>query len=505
MKTEEISDLDLQRKYELALLKIDEQQCAIKHCQEQIEWLKRQLFGKKSERYVKDDGQLYFPGFEDMLPATPVEELTKPVCAHQRKKPKSSDKNAISYPDDLPVEVTVLDLPEEEKVDPVTGRAFICIGEDITERLAKKPSSFFIKQVVRKKYAIPQDPDAGIKVADLPSAFMPRCSVDESVVADVLVQKYCDHLPLYRQVEILFRDGIEISKQTLSSYVIKAAEVLQPLYVLLEKEVKASGNLFIDETPVEVLAPGKGKTDTGYMVTMLGGRSLNPALRVYKFFSDRKHEGFHNMLEGYTGVFHSDKYGAYEKEAKKAGKIWVPCIAHVRRKYFEIESGDPKFREEILDLIKELFAIEEKGKALSPEDRVDLRRKESVPIIDLLIFKNKERIAKGVLPKSKLAIAIGYFLSLIPYLQNYIEHPFARLDNNPAERALKLVVIGRKNWLFTGSQKGGEASAVIYSFAQTCRALGVNPQSYFEDVLRRIQDHPYNRLSELLPQNWKKA
>ena len=178
-------------------------------------------------------------------------------------------------------------------------------------------------------------------------------------------------------------------------------------------------------------------------------------------------------------------------------------MAHIRRKYFEIEAGDPKFREEMLDLIKELFAIEEKGKDLSPEDRVDLRRKEAAPVIDRLIAKNKERLARGVLPKSKLGIAVGYFLSLTPYLKNYIKYPFARLDNNPAERALKLVVIGRKNWLFAGSEKGGHASAVIYSFAQTCRALKINPLEYFEDVLRRIQDHPYNRLKELLPQNWK--
>jgi len=496
---------ELQKNYELSLLQISELTHTVAHQQEQIDWLKKQLFGRKTERFVGDNGQLYFPGFEDMAPLVLPEEPKKPVAAHARRPPKSSNKNGITYPEDLPVETTVLDLADDQKVDPVTGKALVCIGEDVSEKLAKKPASFFIKKIIRKKYAVAGNPDKGIKTPNLPAAFMPKCMVDESVVADVLVKKFCDHLPLYRQAEILRRDRVEISKQTLSSYVLQSGKILSPLYDLLEKEIKASGNIFIDETPVDVLAPGTGKTDTGYMVTIVGGQSLNPALRVYKFFADRKHDSFHKALENYTGVFHSDKYAAYEKEARKAGKIWVPCMAHVRRKYFEAEAGDPKFREEALSLIQELFAIEEKGKNLSPEDRVLLRRKEAIPILDQLFAKNKERLARGLLPKSKLTMAIGYFLGLVPYLKNYIEHPFARLDNNPAERSLKLVVIGRKNWMFIGSEGGGEASAVIYSLAQTCRALGVNPQDYFEDVLRRIQDHPYNRLTELLPHHWRKT
>jgi len=505
MKTADLSLTELQKNCELLLLQNSELSHIVEHLKEQNNWLRQQLFGRKSERHVKDDGQFYFPGFEDMVPPLPPKEDKKQVPAHERRKPKSSDKNAISYPDDLPVETTILDLSQDQKVDPATGQPLVCIGEDVTERLAKKAASFFIKKVIRKKYAVAGNPDEGIKTPDLPQTFMPRCAVDESIVADVLVKKFCDHLPLYRQTEILRRDQVEISKQTLSSYVLHAGEILYPLYELLEKEIKASGNIFVDETPVDILAPGTGKTATGYMVTLVGGQSLNPALRIYKFFTDRKHNSFHELLEDYSGVFHSDKYGAYEKEAKKGGKIWAPCMAHIRRKYFEAEAGDPKFREEVLSLIRELFQIEERGKNLSPEERVALRRAEATPILDELLAKNKERLARGLLPKSKLTGAIGYFLSLVPYLQNYIEHPFARLDNNPAERALKLVVIGRKNWMFVGSEGGGKAAAVIYSLAQTCRALEINPNDYFDDVLRRIQDHPYSRLKELLPQYWKKA
>jgi hypothetical protein len=241
------------------------------------------------------------------------------------------------------------------------------------------------------------------------------------------------------------------------------------------------------------------------MVTLVGGASLNPALRIYQFFTSRKHEGFEKLFTGYKGIFHSDKYGAYEKEAKKDGKVWCPCYAHIRRKYIEAEAGDLKFREEVLLDLQKLFEIEEKGKTLLPKERILLRKQEAEPVIDDLIRKNKERLAKGLLPKSKLAGAIGYFIRLMPYLKNYIEHPYARLDNNVAERALKLVVIGRKNWLFIGSEGGGEAAAIIYSLAQTCRALQINPYDYFDDVLRRIQAHPYSKLQDLLPHHWKKS
>lgn len=302
---------------------------------------------------------------------------------------------------------------------------------------------------------------------------------------------------------MMFREKIKISKTTLSSYIVKIGMALQPLCDLMEEEIKASGNIFVDETPVDILAPGTGKTDQGYMVAMVGGASLDPSLRVYKFFTSRKHEGFEKIFQGYMGVFHSDKYGAYEKEAKKSDRIWCPCYAHIRRKFVEAEE-DPKFREEILLYIQKLFEIEEKTKNLSAEERVSARATEAEPIIDLLIQKNKDKISTTILPKSKLSKAIGYFLSLIPYLKNYIHNPYARLDNNVAERALKLVVIGRKNWLFVGNEGGGAAAAVMYSLAQTCRALSINPYEYFEDILRRIQAYPHNKLADLLPHKWKK-
>lgn len=474
----------------------------LKRMEEQLNYFKKMLFGKRSEKFLGGDNQLLLPGLEDYF--QPQEEPAKKVHieAHDRAKSPKAPINTISFPEDLPVERVELDISEKDKIDPTTGEALVCIGEEVSRKLAKKPASYFIKEYARKKYAHANKSEEGIKTASLPDSIITRCAVDESVLADVITKKFCDHSPLYRQAEMMLRDRVKISRQTLGSYVSQIGKALLPLYQLLEAEIKTSGNIFVDETPVDILAPGKGKTKQGYMLVVAGGASSNPALRVYKFLETRKHDAFAEVFKGYTGVFHSDKYSAYEKEAKNMGKIWAPCYAHIRRKYVESET-DPKFRDEILTELQKLFLIEEEIKELSCEERLRIRKEKAEPIIDLLLHKNKERLKSPILPKSKIALAVGYFLGLAPYLKNYLYHPYSRLDNNVAERALKLVVIGRKNWLFVGSEGGGEASAVIYSLAQSCRALGINPYNYFDDILRRIQSHTYNKLGELLPHNWK--
>ena len=475
----------------------------IKLLKEQLDWMKRKLFGQSSEKFIADPSNvLYLPGLEPLEPTAPKEEEIE-IPAHKKRKSKSTPINTITYPNDLPVETQIIDLPEEEKIDSSTGLPLVCIGQDVSRKLAFKTSSYFVKEIIRKKYALPQNPDLGIKTPDLPDVVIPRCAVDESFLADVIVKKFCDHIPLYRQAEIRTRDDVYVSRQTLSSYVSRIAITLKPLYDCLVEAVKASGNVFVDETPVDVLAPGTGKTNQGYMMTLVGGMSINPSLRIYRFVSSRSHDDIMELLKDYEGVFHSDKYQAYEKLGKDIKKTWVPCLAHIRRKFEEAESGDQKFRQEVLVDIQALYSIERDIKDLSPEERVAMRVEKATPIIEALVEKNKKMLSSVLLPKSKLSKAIGYLLGLAPYLKNYIHHPFAGIDNNPAERALKLVVIGRKNWLFMGSEGGGEASAILYSFAQTCRALKINPHEYFEDILRRIQSHSIKKLEELLPQNWK--
>jgi len=471
------------------------------YLKEQLAWFQRQLFGKRSEKTIAnlDEEQLIFEGF-DLLESTNKEE-TQTVPAHTRRKPKRDGKDKITLPPDLPVERTVLDLPEKEKFCPETGEPLVKIGEEVTHKLAYKPGSYYLKEIVRPKYALPEG--KGIITSELPESFIDKCRVDESFLAHLLTQKYANHLPLYRISEILARQGIRISRQLLSQWVLRVGEGLRPLYNEMRKRILESGNVFIDETPLSLQMPKKVKKC--FMWVLVGGKGQDPPYRIYDFREDRKHHNAIEILEGYKGVVHSDKYGAYEDMAQKEGIIWAPCFSHVRRKFIEAESGDLPFRNWVLRQIRYLFLFEKVAWKRSEEERVRIRKEKEVPIIDRLIKTIKDKLIQGkALPKSKFREALGYFCSLIPYLKNYIEHPFARLDNNVAERAVRPLAIGRKNWLFVGSVTGGTATAIILSIVQTCRGLNINPYEYLADILPRFMGHSSHKLYELLPDNWQR-
>lgn len=271
----------------------------------------------------------------------------------------------------------------------------------------------------------------------------------------------------------------------------------------MAQTILKSGNVFVDETPIQMQVLGKGKTQQAYMWVLAGGHGKDPPNRVYDFYENRKHCNAKDLLKGYDGVLHSDKYGAYEALANAKIFTWCPCWGHIRRKFFEAETGDLPFRNMMLRKIRHLFMLERVAWARDPEERLKIRQEKEVPIIDELISAVKARLIKGkILPKSKLREALGYFSGLEPHLKNYTKHPYARLDNNVAERAVRPLAIGRKNWLFVGSEDGGEAAAIMYSLVQTCRALKINPREYLEDIMRRIMGHNFSHLSELLPEQW---
>ncbi len=474
----------------------------IKYLEEQLEWFKRQIFGKRSERVVSNlnEQQLTFEGFE--IPK-PTEPETKEIPAHTRKKPNREGQDKITLSPDLPVQTTILDLPEEQKVCQETGEPLVQIGVEITHKLAHQPGNYYIKEIIRPKYAHPQKEEAGIFTTELPDSLLPKCRADESLLAQIISQKFADHLPLYRVAEIMEREGVKISRKLLSQWVIRSAMALKPLYLEMVKRVLGSENIFIDESPVKLWE--KIKCKTGYMWVVVGGNAADPPYRIYDFRESRSHDNVWDILEGYRGILHSDKYGAYQRLAESKQITWCPCWSHIRRKFFEAEAGDPEFRQWVLRKIKYLFMLERVAWQRSPEERLKIREEKQTPIIEELIETIKKKLIEGkILPKSKLREAIGYFCSLIPYLKNYTRHPFSRLDNNVAERAIRPIAIGRKNWLFFGSIDGGEAGAILLSLVQTCRGLGINPREYLEDIMRRIMSHPANRLYELLPDEWLK-
>lgn len=476
---------------------------SLTYVEEQLAWFKRQFFGPRSEKTIKnvDQPSLFEEGFG--LTPNPKAEEKQPVPAHERKKPNRNGKDTIKLPEDLPVERQVIDIPEDEKICPETGEPLVKIGEEITLKLAHRPGSYFLKEIVRPKYALPQGSEGGIRVAPLPESLLIRCQADESLLADIITKKFADHLPIYRQAEMLGREGINITRQTLSQWVVRAGMALEPIYDELVYQIINSGNVFIDETPVDMLAPGKGKVHKAFMWVMCGGKEKDPPYRVYDFYTNRKHANAEKLLNGYHGVVHSDKYGAYEALANAKKIIWCPCWIHIRRKFIEAESGDLKFRNWVLRKIRYLFMFEKIAWTRSEEERLRIRLEKEVPIIDELIQAIKHMLVEGkILPKSKFREALGYFAGLIPHLKNYTMHAYARLDNNVAERAVRPLAIGRKNWLFVGNEDGGKAAAILFSLVQTCRAIGVNPREYLADVMRRLMSHNAQKLDELLPDRW---
>lgn len=482
------------------LRKRDEEISVLK---EQLNWLKRQIFGKRSERVVNtiNEEQLLFEGFENIpLP----EEKKRHIPAHDRKKPNRNGQDKISLPSDLPVKTTIIDIPEEEKICQETGQLLVRIGEEVTQKLAHEPGSYYIKEIIRPKYANPKKEEAGITTAELPDSLIPKCRADESFLAEVITKKFADHLPLYRIAEILKREGIIISRKLLSQWVVRCGMALKPLYDLMLSCILGSNNIYIDETPVKLQDVGKCKQ--AYMWVVVGGCESNPAYRIYQFKQNRCHHNVIDILKDYRGGLHSDKYAAYQKLAEQKIVTWFPCWSHIRRKFFEAEVGDPLFRQWVLMKIRHLFMLEKVAWARSSEERLKIRQEKEGPIIDELIRKIKEKLIDGkILPKSKLREALGYFCGLIPYLKNYTKHAFAKLDNNVAERAIRPLAIGRKNWLFFGSPDGGEAGAILFSLVQTCRGLGINPREYLEDIMRRIMSHNCQKLHELLPDRWHAA
>jgi len=473
---------------------------------EQLAWLKKQVFGQKSERIIADlETQPLLP--EIVAGALPATAPQKEQISYERTKArKNKGCDTISYPDDLPVKRVELDVPESEKFCPQSGEPLVCIGHEISRKLGRSPEQFFIVEYVRPKYASKVYPEYGVLSAALPDAVIARCPADESLLSYILTAKYADHLPLYRLTEIMQRSEVKISRQTLSKWVITLGRALAPLHEAMRARVLASGVIFADETTVDLQVQGKSRCQQAYLWIYAGGGGGDPPYRFFEFCLTRSHDHPLKTLKGYQGVLHSDKYGVYEKLAQQQGVIWCPCMAHVRRKFVEAEGGDPDLRRRILRWIRHLFLLERVAWKRTAEERLRIRRELELPILKKMTAAVKERIlVGGLLPKSNFAKALNYYMGLAPYLTNYINHPEARLDNNVAERGLRPLTIGRKNWLFVGSEDGGRSAATMLSLVQTCRNLGINPQEYLEDVLRRIMSHPAKLIDQLLPDNWLAA
>jgi transposase len=471
---------------------------------EQLEWFKRQMFGQKSERFVPLD-----PNQPTLDFGTALEEPEKPeeisVPAHKRKVSKGkSESSAISWPDDLPVEEEVIDVPEEERIDPVTGEELKIIGEEVSQKLGIR-SGYFVKKIIRIKRANPKSPHDGVLCPPMPDCIIERSTFDVSFMAWVCIQKFVYHMPVYRIVEKLAANDIIVSKQTLCNLLKTLGERLLPLYYLMIDKIFESGIIYSDDTPVKLQQ--KKKCKEARIWAYVGGNPNAPPYHVYDFTTGREWRYVIDFLKEFKGIVHADAYQAYEKiDSDRDDVTWCACWAHARRYFENSTAGDRRFRDEILELMGKLFELERDAWEKTEEERHEIRQKHELPLVNELFEKLKEKVkAYDLLPKSKLAKAIGYMLSREQNFRNYLDHPNARMENNTAERALRKTVIGRKNWLFIGSEDAGKSAAALFSILQTCRATGVKPQEYLENIFRRLMSHPSGQLEELLPDKWTEA
>jgi transposase len=476
------------------------------HLQHQLEKLLRRIYGRKSEKL--DPNQLLLFARE-ILEATGVDPATAPPAADaQPAEPvgqaESSKKNGHGrkpLPKSLERRRKVHEVPPEQLPCPDCGAVRIRIGEEIREQLEFIPASLVVIEHVRPKYAC-KDCQANVVIAERLPEPIEKGLPGPGLLAQVIVSKYADHLPLYRQEGIFRRHGVELSRQTMCDWMAVSAELLEPIVKEMHREIKKSRVIQTDDTTVPVLDRSLGKTRTGRLWDYLGDRD-HPHV-VYDYTPDRSSEGPLRMLEGYEGYLQADAYSAYD--TLYAGKqiIEVGCWAHARRKFDEAKTSDAVRAHVALAMIQRLYKVEKDAKDLDDEAREAVRKDQSKLILKEIhtwLLQEKDR----ALPRSPISEAIGYALNHWQALERYTEAGWLSIDNNASERGMKPVAVGRKNWLFAGSDAGGKTAATLMSLCTTCKNLGVDAFAYLRDVLERISTHPARRIGELLPNQWKKA
>jgi transposase len=389
----------------------------------------------------------------------------------------------------------VVDIPEEEKTCADCGITREQIGEEISEKYDYIPAELVCRTTHRLKYA-PCKCRPGILVAPAAPQAIEKGLAAEGLLAWLLTSKYVDHLPLYRLEGILARHGADISRQTLCDWVASCADALNPIYEHLRQRIVTVDYLQTDDTPVTILGQGGG--------------SLTGRLWVYldplgkKVFFDatptRGRDGPERVLKDFKGHLQADAYSAYDALYRTGRLVEVGCWAHARRKFFDTREQDPEAMK-VLALIGKLYEVERQAEGLSHEERRARRQERSRPILEE-IDKVREELSRTALPKSGLGEALRYLHNQREALGRYLLDGRLKPDNNGAEYQLRVVAVGRKNWLFAGSQEGARRAALIYTLAQGCKLAGVEPFRYFKDVLLRVATHPASRIDELTPTGW---
>jgi transposase len=381
------------------------------------------------------------------------------------------------------------------------------LGEDVTEELDYLPGRFVVNRIVRPRLACTCC--EAICQAPLPSRPIERGRPGPGLLAHVLVSKYGDHLPLYRQSQIFERQGIELDRSTLADWVGKATALLQPVADAIGRHVLGGPAIFADDTPIRLQSPGEGRTRTARIWTYVRDerpwRGPDPPAACYRFTCDRKGEHPASHLAGYRGWMHADGYSGFNELYRSGSVREVACLAHVRRQFVDVFQAEGSvIAEEAIKRIAGLYAVEKEGRGRPPEERVRLRQARAKPIVDDLESWLQAQLPR-ISAKSELAKAIRYALARMRKLRPYLDHGCLEADNNVAERAMKPIALGRKNFLFVGSEGGGKSAAIAYTLIGSAKLNGVDPQAWLTEILGRIADHKITRIHELLPWRYDAA
>ncbi len=476
-----------------------------------IESLLRELLdakrNRKSEQLSADQLALFAAAWQARQAAAEGADTTegpddddpdvKPGTSDGTQK-RSSGRQAL--PRHLKRERIVHDLADSEKHCQVCEQDLRPIGEESSERYEFIPAQLTVIEDVCKKYACA----CTVKTATKPPQPIEKSTAGASLLAQVIVGKLVDHLPLHRQEKIFERHGVEISRKTMGGWMAQCADLLNPLYRSLKEVLFQSKVIGTDDTSVKVLDLALPFARTGRIWPYYGDKE-HPVI-LYDYTATRERAGPEKFLEGYRGYLQADAYGGYDAffTDPARGLIEVGCWSHARRYYHKaLESDQPRMGPALL-LIAQLYRVEKQARTLSSEDRLRLRQLQSRPILDKLQDYLLE-IQAEVLPKSPEGRAVRYTLKNWTALTRYCEDGDLEIDNNATERAIRSVAVGRHNWMFFGSDHGGNTAAVLRSFVASCQRASVNPFAWLKDVLSRIAAHPITRLTELLPHNWASA
>lgn len=488
---------------------LKEKDIFIEKIQAQLEAHIKSRFGRRTEK-LDAQGQMFL--FEEELP-----KHVPPVDLEEdEEKSKGKPKRKKIDCDDLPVDLITLELKGDELNCSHCDGTLETFAEVESTDIEYIPATFRIKKIIRPKYKCKCKKE--VKIHPLPTKVIPKSNAATTLLAYILISKYCDHIPIQRLIGMMYRQGMEFKKSTINDWIMKSADLLKPIVEHMKEEILQSKYLHTDDTRLLVIGKKKGHTKEGHLWVHLGDED-HPYV-TFDYSPDRKGEHPRNYLGGYTGYIHADAYPGYDQLFGKGRNqtynpelhaIEVACWAHARRKFVEsIETIDGEKAREILLIIRDLYLIERKSKLYSATARKKYRKENSKPLLqNIKLFLDEYHRDLDEMSSSKFRTAVNYALNHWKALNNYLLDGDLHIDNNPAERAIRGVAIGRKNWMFTASDRGGHAAAIIVSLIETCKRHGVDPYVYIHDALNAMADSrdlgDLSLTQHFTPLHWKTA